>query len=79
MSEAIDDYRTMEICQRAKGKERNKNHMSLKVDENGDVWAYQGNESEFLFTMPINTEIGLVQRAIRRIMRESGITRRSEY
>ena len=79
LSEAGDYHRTMEICQTAKGKPRNKNHMALKIDENGDVWAYQGNESKWLFQMPIDSDDPVIIKAINRICKDSGISKKSSY
>ena len=79
LSEAGDYHRTMEICQTAKGKERNKNHMSLKIDENGDVWAYQGSESKWLFQMPIDSDDPIIIKAINRICKDSGISKKTSY
>ena len=79
LSEAADEHRVAEISARIKGKPRNKNHMSLKVDEDGFIHAYQGNEEELVGQLFTESASPMVQKAIRRIMESSAITKRSDY
>lgn len=74
LSEASDERRTSDIVLEIKGKERNKNFMSLKVDSRGDIIMYQGNEQRPVGTLNIGSHDTMVHKAIRRIMDGAGIT-----
>lgn len=79
LSEAIDENRVAEVCSKIKGKPRNKNHMSLKIGEDGWITAYQDGQEEHVGQLFIESESELVQKAVRRIMSSSGVTKRNEY
>ena len=79
LSEATDYHRTMDVCQAAKGKPRNKNHVSLKLDEAGDIFAYQGDRQAFVGTLNIESVDPLVIKAIHRICNDAGISKKSDY
>lgn len=79
LSEALDDVAVGEAVREIKGKEKNSNHLSLKIDDDGVVWAYQGKSSETIGQLFVEKEVELVQKAIRRICESSGISRRNEY
>jgi hypothetical protein len=79
LSEAIDENVIADVCAKVKGKPRNKNHMSLKIDEEGDVWVYQGGNEGFLMSLPVRDEREFMQKAVRRVVRELGITKKNEY
>lgn len=79
LSEAIDEHRVAEICSSIKGTPRNKNHMSLKVNDDGTIMAYQGNKESSVGQLFIESSDPLVQKAVRRIMDGCGITKRNEY
>lgn len=79
LSEATDEHRTAEVCARVKGTPRNKNHMSLKIDEEGCIHAYQGKDEATVGYLFVEHEDKLVQKAVKRIMESSGITKRNEY
>lgn len=79
LSEAHDEQRVSEIVSRIKGKERNKNFMSLKIDSKGDVFVYQNNNSEYAFSLPIHSTNPLLIKTCRRVMDGAGITQRDEY
>ena len=78
LSEAQDDRRVADIVTKIKGKERNKNFMSLKIDGKGDIIVYQNNEQEAVGFLNIGSQSLLVHKAIRRIMDGAGITVREE-
>ena len=79
ISDAVDYNATMDVCQKAKGKERNKNHLSLKITEIGDIVAYQGQDERQVGRLFVLDDDPIVQKSVRRIMRGSGITPRNEY
>lgn len=78
LSEASDERRVAEIVAKIKGKERNKNFMSLKLEGKGDIVVYQGNERASVGFLDVGSHDLLVHKAIRRIMDESGITMKEE-
>lgn len=79
LSEAIDEEMVASVVREIKGKEKNSNHMSLKIDDDGVVWVYQGNKSETIGQLFVEKKSELVEKAIRRICDNSGITPRNEY
>lgn len=79
LSEAIDEQRTAEVCARVKGKPRNSNHMSLKIDEDGYIKAYKNGDECLVGQLFVASEDPIVQKAVKRIMDSSGITPRNEY
>lgn len=79
LSEATDEQRVAEIVAKVKGKERNKNFMSLKIDKRGDLYVYQNGESYSIGYLNVSEESPVVQKAIRRILDGSGITQKDEY
>lgn len=78
LSEASDEKRVGEIVLKIKGKERNKNFMSLKIDERGDVFVHQNGDSFPVGFLHVHYDHPVVQKAIRRIMDGAGITQRDE-
>lgn len=78
LSEASDERRVADIVSKIKGKERNKNFMSLKIDGRGDVIVYQGNEQASVGFLNIGSQDLLVHKALRRIMDGAGITMKEE-
>lgn len=78
LSEASDERRVAEIVAKVKGKERNKNFMSLKIDGRGDIIVYQGGEQESVGFLNIGSQDLLIHKAIRRIMDGAGITMKEE-
>lgn len=78
LSEASDEKRVGEIVLKIKGKERNKNFMSLKIDERGDVFVHQNNETKFCFSLPVKSRDPLLLKVCRRVMDGAGITQRDE-
>lgn len=78
LSEASDERRVAEIVLKIKGKERNKNFMSLKIDGKGDIIVYQGNEQESVGFLNIGSQDLLIHKAIRRIMDGAGITMKED-
>jgi hypothetical protein len=79
LSEACDEEMTGEVVREIKGKEKNSNHMSLKIDDDGTLWVYQGKTQETIGQLFVAKENEVVQKAIRRITENSGITERTEY
>ena len=79
LSEAIDDVSVTEAVREIKGKEKNANNMSLKIDDDGVVWVYQGQTSQTVGQLFTEKDSELVKKAIRRIMKNAGITPRNEY
>lgn len=79
LSEAIDEHRVAEVSARIKGKPRNKNHMSLKIGDDGWVVAHQEDKEENVGQLFIDSESPLVQKAVKRILDSAGISKRSEY
>lgn len=77
LSEASDERRVAEIVAKIKGKERNKNFMSLKL-EGSDIIVYQGNERVSVGFLDIGSHDLLVHKAIRRIMDGAGITMKED-
>ena len=79
LSEALDDVAVTEAVREIKGKEKNINNMSLKLDPDGVVWVYQGKSYETCAQLFTEKESELVKKAIRRICKNAGITPRNEY
>ncbi len=79
LSEAVDDQMVSDIVRVIKGKERNSNTLSLKIDDDGVLWAYQGNKAETIGQLFVEKKSELVEKAIRRICENSGITERNKY
>ena len=79
LSEASDEQRVGEIALKIKGKERNKNFMSLKIDERGDIFVHQNGDSFPVGFLNLGYDHPVVQKAIRRIMDKSGITQRMDW
>ena len=79
LSEAIDEEMVAEVVREVKGKEKNSNHMSLKIDPDGVLWVYQGNNSETIGQLFVEKKTELVEKAIRRICDNSGISDRNDY
>lgn len=79
LSEAIDEEMVAEVVREIKGKEKNSNNMSLKIDDDGTLWVYQGNNSETIGQLFVDKEVELVQKAIRRVTENSGISERNDY
>lgn len=79
LSEAIDDMAVVEAVREIKGKEKNVNNMSLKIDPDGVVWVYSGKSYETCAQLFTEKDSELVKKAIRRIMKNAGITPRNEY
>lgn len=77
LSEASDERRVADIVAKIKGKERNKNFMSLKLEGN-DIIVYQNNERASVGFLDIGSHDLLVHKAIRRIMDGAGITVKEE-
>ena len=53
--------------------------MSLKIDEDGTLWVYQGKAQETVGQLFVDKNNEVVQKAIRRIIDSSGITERNNY
>lgn len=79
LSEAIDDVAVREIVQEIKGKDGNSNAMTLKIDDQGVVWVYQGQDAETIGQLFVEKKKALVEKAIRRICENSNITERNDY
>jgi len=79
LSEASDEKRVAEIVASIKGKPRNKNFMSLKIDSRGDVYVHQNGETFSVGFLNVSEDNPVVQKAIRRIVDGAGITQRDEY
>jgi hypothetical protein len=79
LSEATDDQRVAEIVAKIKDKPRNKNFMSLKIDKRGDLYVYQNNEAFSIGYLNVSEDSPLVQKAIRRIVDNAGVTEKDEY
>lgn len=79
LAEAVDEVMVGEVVKEIKGKEKNSNHMSLKIDDDGTLWVYQGKSAETVGQLFVEKEVEVVQKAIRRIVSNSGITERNEY
>lgn len=79
LSQACDEEMTGEVVREIKGKEKNSNHMSLKIDEDGTLWVYQGKTQETIGQLFVGKDNPVVQKAIRRICENGGITERNEY
>ncbi len=79
ISEASDERRVSDIVSKIKDKPRNKNFMSLKIDKNGDLFAYQGNRMVTIGFLDIQAEDDLTYKAAKRIVSNSGITERDDF
>lgn len=79
LAEAIDEQAVGEVVKEIKNKESNSNALSLKIDEDGLVWAYQGKDSQTVGQLFVEKKHPLVEKAIRRITENAAITERNEY
>jgi hypothetical protein len=79
LSEALDDRAVSDTVREIKGKEKNVNNMSFKVDNDGVVWVYQGKDSQTVAQLFTEKDVELVKKAIRRICKNTPIDPRNEY
>lgn len=79
LSEAIDEGMVADVVREIKDKEKNSNHMSLKIEKDGTLWVHQGKVSQTVGQLFVDSESETVQKAIRRICENSGITEKNEY
>lgn len=79
LSEAMDEQMVSDVVHEVKDKDRNSNFMSLKIDDDGVLWVGQGQDFQTYGQLFVGKDIALVQKAIRRTMKNSGITERTEY
>ena len=79
LSEAIDEYRVADICAKIKGRPRNKNHMALKIDDKGDIFAFQDVRQRYVGSLSVDNDDPLVIKAIHRICNDAGISKKSDY
>lgn len=79
LSEAVDEVMVSDVVREIKDKEKKSNHMSLKIDDNGDLWVYQGKTERVVGHLNTIDQNEVVQKAIRRITENSGITPRNQY
>ena len=63
------------IREDVKGKEPRKGALALYLDKKGTLWAYQDNERKFLGSLEIDDEDEIVQKALDRIIKNSGVLR----
>lgn len=79
LSEAVDEHMVADVVREIKGKEKNSNNMSLKIDADGTLWVYQGKREETIGQLYTEKDSEVVKKAIRRICENSGITERNNY
>lgn len=79
LSEAIDEGMVADVVREIKDKEKNSNHMSLKIERDGTLWVHQGKVSQTVGQLFVDSESETVEKAIRRICENSGITEKNEY
>lgn len=79
LSDAVDEAMVADVVRQIKDKEKNSNHMSLKIEKDGTLWVHQGKNSQTIGQLFVDKDNEVVQKAIRRICENSGITEKSEY
>jgi hypothetical protein len=75
---AAPDYRTAGtlVREEVKEKEPRKSSLSILMDRDGSLWAWKDGESKFVGSLEVNDEDDVVQRAVNRIIHNSGIMRK---
>lgn len=79
LSEAVDEAMVADVVREIKDKEKNSNHMSLKITEDGTLYVHQGKNSQTVGHLFVDSENETVQKAIRRICENAGITGQNVY
>jgi len=73
LANAPDFYTIQNEIREIKGQEPRKSTLQLRLDEYGSIWAWKRNERYFVGSLEIDDEEEVVQQAISKITRNSGI------
>jgi len=68
---AANDY----IRETVKGKEPRKHGIRIWMDRRGSLWAFQEDQRIFIGSLEIENDDELVQKAVERIVKQTGITK----
>lgn len=79
LSEATDEQRVAEVVNKIKDRPRNKNFMSLKIDDMGRLYVLQGDKVHQCGQLFTKSPFEAVQKAVSRICDRSGITQKDVY
>lgn len=79
LAEAPDTAGVVAVVDKIKGRKGNKNRMSVKIMDDGNVWVHQGKKSKRWATFFVGDDDELVQKMIRRAKDALAITEQNEY
>lgn len=74
LAQCVDDAQTIALVQELKGKERNENYISYKVDASGAIWFFTKKESGVCGQLFLDHETDLFRKACVTLVERAKIT-----